>query len=126
MILSVCEDATVISKKQIANKLKMNFCFSLKMPPSVLKRTRIPSAEPESASSNIAAKNSVKRIGAITHPCLTPVVEQKRSEEFPLIHTRACLPVCICFKTFMNLDDKPCFATMFHRASLGTKIKGLC
>lgn len=32
MILSVCEGATVIGKKQIANKLKINFCFSLKSP----------------------------------------------------------------------------------------------
>ena len=59
----------------------------LKILPSVLKRMRISSTKSSFASRNIKLKRMENKVGARTHPCLTPFAIGKLSERAPLCLT---------------------------------------
>ena len=75
------------------------------------------SSSSENASDSIVLRNILNTVGASTHPCLTPFVTGKVSDDWPLLRTHARMlswSECI---TVMNLGGQPNFDLIFQNSS---------
>ena len=68
----------------------------------------------------MAANTMLKRVGARTHPCFTPLVTGNESEVSPLSRTVALMPSCNCRTSAVNFLFQPNFSIICHRPSLQT------
>ena len=72
------------------------------------------------ASSCIADRNIEKRVGARTHPCLTPFVIANVSETSPPFLTFTIIPVCRLSIMVVNFSWHPYFLSSCHSPVLLT------
>ena len=74
---------------------------------------------------NMAENIMLNRVGARTHPCLTPLVTGNASEPEPSSRTLAIMPSWNCLTTEMKIFRHPNLTMIFHSPSLLTESKRL-
>ena len=71
----------------------------------------------ENASDNIAVNNMLSSVGASTHPCLTPFVRGKASDDWPPLKTHTSIPSWSEHTRVVTLGGHPNIDMMFQRPS---------
>ena len=92
----------------------------LKTLPSVRYRKQTPTSPSRKASVSMAENIMLKRVGAKTQPCFTPLVTGNASEYSPSSCTLAFMPSWNCWTIAMNFAGQPNLAMIFHSPSRQT------
>ena len=74
---------------------------------SVLQQIMVSALVLASAADSISAKSRLKRAGARTQPCFTPLVTGNGSDTSPFSMTLAIMPSCRDRTMLMNLGGQP-------------------
>ena len=114
------------SKEQISHIVHLNFGFGMKCtqieqfaicPESYRDSITVVTVLSLKASASMAENIMLNKVGAGTHPCLTPLVTKIGSEDSPSSWTLTCIPSWNECTSAMNLSGQPNFAIIFHRPS---------
>ena len=81
------------------------------------------SSSSENASDSIVVNNMLNSVRASTHPCLTPFVAGKTSDDWPSLRTHTSIPSWSEHTRAMNIGGQPNFDMIFQRPSQQTVSK---
>ena len=83
------------------------------------------SSSSENASNSVVLNNMLNSVEASTHPCLTPFVTGKASDDWPLLRTHASIPSWNEHTRVMSLGGQLNFDMIFQRPFWQTVLKAL-